>query len=90
MGAFIVNFGKNKDGLNLYRINGTKEEIEDAIEKLSALGIELSEPYEFEKAHMQSSVLVKMKMPFPEPESFISRTTPETAPEGQESLSERN
>ena len=59
MGAFIVDFGKNKDGLNLYRINGTKEEIEDAIDRFSALGIEVSEPYEFEKAHMQSSVLVR-------------------------------
>ena len=41
MGAFIADFGLNKDGLKLFRINGTIDEIEDAIQRLTALGYEL-------------------------------------------------
>ena len=87
MGAFIADFGINKEGLRLYRINGTQAEIEDAIDRLSALGYEVADSYEFEKAHRQLSVLVRMTMPVPEPEPFIPRTAPEKAPEVQESLS---
>ena len=77
MGAFIADFGLNKEGLKLFRINGTKDEIEDAIKKLTALGYGLGDSYEFEKAHMQSSVLVRMVVPVPEPEKYSPDEEPE-------------
>ena len=87
MGAFIADFGLNKDGLKLFRINGTIDEIEDAIQRLTALGYELGDSYEFEKAHMQSSVLVRMVVPVPEPEKYSPDEEPEntieTAPEAR-------
>ena len=77
MGAFIADFGLNKEGLKLFRINGTIDEIEDAIQRLTALGYELGDSYEFEKAHMQSSVLVRMVVPVPEPEKYSPDEEPE-------------
>lgn len=64
MAAFIGDFGKNKDGLYLFRINGTKAEIQKAIQDIKDLGCEIhEEPIEFEKAYMQWSVLLKMWLP---------------------------
>lgn len=63
MGAIIGDFGKNDNGLNLYRINGTKPEINKAIEDLKELGCEVWQPYEFEKSHKHFSVLVKIQIP---------------------------
>ncbi len=64
MGAIIADFGKNEDGLNLFRVNGTKAEIYDAIDKFLCLGCEIyDEPQELEKAHKQWSILLKMKIP---------------------------
>ena len=70
MAAIIGDFGKNEIGLNLYRINGTKEEIESAIHDLKELGCELwDEPYVLEKAYKQKSVLIRIKIPEPQAES---------------------
>lgn len=64
MGAIIADFGKNEDGLNLFRVNGTKAEIHDAIYKFVSLGCEIyDKPQELEKAHKQWSILLKMKIP---------------------------
>lgn len=63
MGAIIGDFGKDEQGLNLYRINGTKIEINKAIEDLQELGCEVWQPYEFEKSHKHLSVLVKVQIP---------------------------
>ncbi len=63
MGAIIGDFGKNEHGLNLYRINGTKDEIDNAIKNLQELGCEVWQPYEFEKSHKHFSVLVKVQIP---------------------------
>lgn len=63
MGAIIGDFGRDKQGLNLYRINGTKIEINKAIEDLKELGCEVWQPYEFEKSHKHFSVLIKIQVP---------------------------
>lgn len=64
MAAFIGDFGKNEDGLYLFRINGTKLEIEKAIQDIKDLGCEIwGEPYELEKAYLQWSVLLKIWLP---------------------------
>ena len=64
MGAIIADFGKNEEGLNLFRINGTKEEINKAIEDIKKLGAEVwGEPFLFEKAHKHWSVLVRIQLP---------------------------
>lgn len=64
MGAFIGDFGRNAEGLNLFRINGTKLEIEKAIQDFKDVGCELwDEPYELEKSHKHWSVLVRFKIP---------------------------
>lgn len=64
MAAFIADFGKNEEGLNLYRINGTKNEIEKALQDLKNLGCELWEnPVELEKAHKAWSILIRIKLP---------------------------
>lgn len=64
MAAIIADFGKNEDGLNLFRLNGTKAEIYDAIDKFLCLGCEIyDKPTELEKSHKHWSILLKMKMP---------------------------
>lgn len=63
MGAIIGDFGKNQEGVNLYRINGTKDEIKKAIEDLQELGCEVWGTYEFEKSHKHWSVLIKIQIP---------------------------
>lgn len=64
MGAIIGDFGKNEEGLNLFRINGTKEEINKAIDDMKKLGAEVwGEPFLFEKAHKHLSVLVRIQLP---------------------------
>jgi hypothetical protein len=64
MGAIIADFGKNEHGLNIFRINGTKEEIEKAIYDMQNLGFEVwGEPYYFEKASKHWSVLIKVLVP---------------------------
>jgi hypothetical protein len=63
LGAIIGDFGKNEIGVNLYRINGTKDEIRKAIEDLIELGCEVWQPYEWEKSHKHWSVLVKVQIP---------------------------
>lgn len=64
MGAIIADFGKNEEGLNLFRINGTKEEIEKAMFDMKNLGAEIwGEPYLFEKSHKHWSVLIRAQMP---------------------------
>lgn len=63
MGAIIGDFGKNQEGVNLFRINGTKDEIKKAIDDLQELGCEVWEPYELEKSHKHWSVLIKIQIP---------------------------
>jgi hypothetical protein len=63
LGAIIGDFGKNEQGVNLYRINGTKIEINKAIEDLQELGCEVWQPYEYESSHKHFSVLVKVQIP---------------------------
>lgn len=64
MGAIIADFGKNERGINIFRINGTKEEINKAIEDIKKLGAEVwGEPFLFEKAHKHWSVLVRIQLP---------------------------
>lgn len=63
MGAIIGDFGKNQEGYNLFRINGSKDEIQKAISDLENLGCEVWEPYEMEQAHKHWSVLVKIQIP---------------------------
>lgn len=64
MAAIIGDFGKSKDGLYLFRINGTKQEIINAIQDIKDLGCEVcGEPYELEKAHVHWSVLLKIWLP---------------------------
>lgn len=69
MGAIIGDFGKNKEGLNLYRINGTKKEIDDAIQNIKDVGCEVwDDPWEYEKSHKHWTVLVRIKIPEETPE----------------------
>lgn len=63
MGAIIGDFGKNDQGVNLFRINGTKDEIKKAIGDLVELGCEVWQPYEWEKSHKHWSVLIKVQVP---------------------------
>jgi hypothetical protein len=63
LGAIIGDFGKNQEGVNLYRINGTKDEINKAIDDLQKLGCEIWQPYEFETSHKHFSVLIKLQVP---------------------------
>lgn len=63
MAAIIGDFGKNKDGLNLLRINGTKEEIEKAITDIKNVGCEIYDALDYEKAHKHWSILIKIKIP---------------------------
>jgi hypothetical protein len=63
MGAIICDFGKNEQGLYLYRVNGDKKEIDKYIEELKDLGCEFYEPIELEKTWKCYSVLLKLKFP---------------------------
>jgi hypothetical protein len=64
LGAIIGDFGKTEEGCNLFRINGTKDEINKAIDDMKKLGAEVwGEPILFEKAHKHLSVLVKIQLP---------------------------
>jgi hypothetical protein len=63
LGAIIGDFGKNDQGVNLFRINGTKDEIRKAIDDLVELGCEVWQPYEWEKSHKHWSVLIKVQVP---------------------------
>jgi hypothetical protein len=59
-----MDFGKkNEDGVNLYRINGSKDEIAKAVQDLKELGCEVWEPYELETSHKSWSVLLKVQIP---------------------------
>jgi hypothetical protein len=64
LGAIVADFGRNEEGLNLFRINGSKAEIEKALQDLKNVGCEIWEdPIALEKAHKHWSVLVKIKIP---------------------------
>ena len=63
LGAIIGDFGKTGEGLNLLRINGTKEEIKNAIDEMIKLGCEVWQQYELEKSHKHYSVLIKVQIP---------------------------
>lgn len=63
MGAIIGDFGKNEEGLNLFRINGTKEEISKAVQDFKDLGCEIWDEIELEKAHKHWSILIRIKVP---------------------------
>ena len=64
MAAIVADFGKNEEGLNLLRINGTKAEIEKAIQDFKDLGCEIwDDPYELEKSHKHWSILIRIKIP---------------------------
>jgi len=64
LGAIIADFGKNEEGLNLFRINGSKAEIEKAFQDFQNLGCEIwDDPVELEKAHKHWSVLIRIKIP---------------------------
>ena len=69
MGANIADFGKNEEGVNLFRINGSKDEIAKAIQDIKDLGCEVWEPFELEQAHKHWSVLLKIHIP-EEPEEY--------------------
>ena len=73
MGAIVADFGRNEEGLNLFRINGSKAEIEKALQDLKNLGCEIWEdPIALEKAHKHWSVLIRIKMPEIKSEMIIS------------------
>jgi hypothetical protein len=61
--AKYYNFGKNEDGLNVIRINGTRKELDEAIQEIKDLGYEVYNPIEIEKAHKEVSVLLKLLIP---------------------------
>ena len=64
MGAIVADFGRNEEGLNLFRINGNKAEIEKALQDFKNLGCEIWEdPIELEKVQKYWSVLIRIKMP---------------------------
>ena len=63
LGAIIGDFGKDQDGVNLFRINGTKIEIKKAIDEMIQLGCEVWQPYELETSHKHFSVLIKVQIP---------------------------
>jgi hypothetical protein len=64
LGAIVADFGRNEEGLNLFRINGSKAEIEKALQDLKNVGCEIWEdPIALEKAHKHWSVLIKIKIP---------------------------
>lgn len=63
MPAIIMDFGKGHEDLNLYRINGNKEEIYKAIDDMKNLGCEIFSIVALEKAHKHWSVLIKIKIP---------------------------
>jgi hypothetical protein len=64
MAAIIMDFGKHQHDLNLLRINGSKEEIYEAIDDMKNLGCEIwGTPIALEKAHKHWSVLIKVKIP---------------------------
>lgn len=59
-----MDFGKNNDGLYLFRINGSVNEIDEAIQDLKNIGCEVwGEPFKLERAHKHWSVLVKVQIP---------------------------
>lgn len=60
-----MSFGENSEGVNLYRINGTKEEIEKAITDMEKLGCEVWQSYNLERSHKHWSVLIKIQFPVP-------------------------
>jgi hypothetical protein len=64
----ICDFGKNKDGVNLYRINGGKNQIQKAIDELTQLGCEIWTPYEFERVGRGDEFTVLLKVQIPEME----------------------
>jgi hypothetical protein len=61
--AKYYNFGKNEEGLNVIRINGTRKELDEAIQEIKDLGYEVYNPIEIEKAHKEVSVLLKLLIP---------------------------
>jgi len=64
LGAIVADFGRNEEGLNLFRINGSKAEIEKALQDFKNLGCEIWEdPIALEKAHKHWSVLIRIKIP---------------------------
>lgn len=63
MAAFIADFGKNEEGLNLFRINGKKDEIEKAIQEIKKTGCIVFDEAVFEKSYKEYSVLIKIKIP---------------------------
>ena len=63
MAAIIGDFGKNEEGLNLLRINGTKAEIEKAIQDIKDVGCDVYEIFDYEKAHKHLSILIRIKIP---------------------------
>jgi hypothetical protein len=64
LGAIVCDFGRNEEGLNLFRLNGNKAEIEKALQDFKNLGCEIwDDPIELEKVQKYWSVLIKIKMP---------------------------
>jgi hypothetical protein len=63
VGASIADFGKDAEGVNLYRVNGTKADIEKTITILKDVGCEVREPFELEKSFQEWSVLLKVRIP---------------------------
>jgi hypothetical protein len=63
MGAIICDFGRNEEGLFLYRVNGDKKEINKYIDELKDIGCEFYEPIELEETWKHYSVLLKIKFP---------------------------
>jgi hypothetical protein len=63
-----MDFGKNKEGISLYRINGSKDEINQAIDQFKDLGCEVWDEIELEKSHKSWSVLLRLMLPNEEEE----------------------
>ncbi len=63
MAAFIADFGRNEQGINLFRVNGTEKEIHQAITELKKIGCLICDEIQIEKAYKESSVLLKIKIP---------------------------
>jgi hypothetical protein len=89
LGAIICDFGRNQDGLYLYRVNGDKKEIEKYIDELKNLGCEFFDSIELEKSHKSFSVLLRIKFP-PEVDERLQEQKRELEERQRKSFEERD
>jgi hypothetical protein len=62
-GIYVAEFGKDKEGVSTYRINGEKEDLLIIIKEAKDLGFSFWEKPILEKAHKHYSVLLKLYIP---------------------------